>query len=65
MQPTTFHGVRPFAALGIVGFEVLIRWKGLLAYEDSCETFETVQTQFPHFILEDKVVVWAASNDRP
>ena len=38
--------------------EVLVRWKGLLDFEDSWERFEVLQQQFCSFHLEDKVTFW-------
>lgn len=48
---------------GSLGTEVLIHWHDLPAYEDSWESFEVIQTQFPHFKLEDKVCACVTGND--
>ena len=65
VQPTVDLGIRPSTVLGAVGREVLIHWQDLLAYEDSGEPFDVIQSQFPRFILEDKVDAWVVGNDRP
>ncbi|KAH0670606.1 hypothetical protein KY290_026014 [Solanum tuberosum] len=39
--------------------EVLIKWKDLLDFENTWESYEIIDAQFPHFHLEDKVkLVW-------
>ena len=45
--------------------EVLIQWKGLPSHESTWEPYELVQEQFPDFHLEDKVTLWAGSDDKP
>ncbi|KAI0525242.1 hypothetical protein KFK09_004635 [Dendrobium nobile] len=45
--------------------EVKIRWSGLPDYETTWEPQERIAEQFPAFHLEDKVVLWEGSNDKP
>ena len=65
VEPLEVINVRSSTQPGQVGTEVLIRWKGLPAFEDSWEKFEFLMEKFPHVNLEDKVRVWAAGNVRP
>ncbi|XP_062096146.1 uncharacterized protein LOC133801929 isoform X2 [Humulus lupulus] len=60
VEPLEVINVRSSTQPGQVGTEVLIRWKGLPAFEDSWEKFEFLMEKFPHVNLEDKVRVWAA-----
>ncbi|PON56653.1 histone H3-K9 methyltransferase, partial [Trema orientale] len=45
--------------------EVLIKWKDLPTSEDTWESFDKIQQQFPTFHLEDKVLSLGGSNDKP
>ena len=44
--------------------EVLVRWKGLPEFEASWESAAAIKQQFPHFNLEDKVVLEPGGIDR-
>ncbi|XP_074369547.1 uncharacterized protein LOC141710938 [Apium graveolens] len=65
VEPLEVRCVRSSDHTGKAGTEVLIRWKGLPAFEDSWEQFVVILKQFPQFNLEDKVRVWVAGNVRP
>ena len=65
VQPAVVLGVHPSMVPSTVYREVLIRWLNLPAYEDSWESFNVIQPQFPHFNLEDKVNTLVAGNNKP
>ncbi|XP_031252159.1 uncharacterized protein LOC116110064 [Pistacia vera] len=44
-------------------WELLIQWKGLPPYENTWEDFDTINSQFRSFHLEDKVVLLGEGND--
>lgn len=60
--PFSVQGVR---SVNSTDTEVLIRWKDLSPFEDTWESFDDIQAQFPAFNLEDKVALWAEGNVRP
>jgi len=43
---------------------VLVKWQDLPAFETSWESARDINTNFPHFHLEDKVNVYGGSIDR-
>ena len=45
--------------------EVLIKWKDLPDCENTWEDYETINTEFPQFHLEDKVKLVGEGNDGP
>lgn len=51
--------------LGKTGIKEVVHWKDRPAFEESWESFDTIQHQFPSFNLEDKVQLWVAGNVRP
>ncbi|XP_010544454.1 PREDICTED: uncharacterized protein LOC104817073 [Tarenaya hassleriana] len=63
VEPKSIQKIRARAKDG--GQEVLMRWKDLPPFEDTWETVETVERQFPDFHHEDKVKLLGGSIDRP
>ncbi|PKU65792.1 hypothetical protein MA16_Dca009121 [Dendrobium catenatum] len=62
LEPSSLKGVRHTKE---GGKEVLIEWKDLPTHDATWEAYENIQTQFPAFNLEDKVNLWAGSDDGP
>ncbi|PKU74825.1 hypothetical protein MA16_Dca005016 [Dendrobium catenatum] len=62
LEPSALKGVRHTEE---GGKEVLIEWKNLSTHDATWETYEIIQAQFPAFNLEDKVNLWAGSDDGP
>lgn len=54
--------VEPGTIDGCNKYRSFIRWKRLLVFEDTWESFKDIQPQFLTFNLEDKVVLWAEGN---
>lgn len=61
-EPETLLQVRNQNAGGQTNMEVLIKWKGVPAWEATWEDFEAIKARFPEFHLEDKVILWAGGN---
>ncbi|KAI0525136.1 hypothetical protein KFK09_004527 [Dendrobium nobile] len=62
LEPSSLQGVRHTEE---GGKEVLIEWKDLPTHDATWEAYESIQAQFPAFNLEDKVNLWAGSDDGP
>ncbi|KAI0510081.1 hypothetical protein KFK09_010681 [Dendrobium nobile] len=62
LEPSALKGVRHTEE---GGKEVLIEWKDLPTHDATWETYEIIQAQFPAFNLEDKVNLWAGSDNGP
>lgn len=65
VEPAALLGVRHTPHGGRSNLEVLIRWAQLPEHEDTWESYDAIDTQFPHFHLEDKVRLWGGGNDKP
>ena len=65
MEPTALLGVRQRVHGGHLVPEVLIRWAHLPDHKATWESYETIDAQFPHFHLEDKVCLWGGGNHKP
>jgi len=64
-EPADLLGMHHALRGGSNDLKVLIRWANLPAHEDMWESYATIDAQFPHFHLEDKVRLWGGGNDKP
>lgn len=60
VQPENVLQYRPIAH----GLDILIKWHQLPEFESTWEPLSTIRRQFPHFKLEDEVVLQGAGIDR-
>uniref|UniRef100_A0A803QDN9 Uncharacterized protein n=1 Tax=Cannabis sativa TaxID=3483 RepID=A0A803QDN9_CANSA len=63
LEPEALFAIRPGTRK--TNPQALIKWRNLPDFEATCEDFSVIQTQFPHFHLEDKVRLQAGGIDRP
>ena len=62
VQPEQLLAVRYTGVVKASPLEVLVKWKGLPEFEATWEEADMINSRFPTFHLEDKVIVWEAGN---
>ena len=65
VEPESLLEVRPQQNAAHGKLEVLIKWKNLPLFEATWEDYDSLNSQFPAFHLEDKVNAWGGSMDKP
>ena len=58
VEPELLLGIRDFHHPQGITREVLIKWQGLPDFDATWEAATTISDRFPHFHLEDKMVLW-------
>lgn len=61
-EPEAVLNVRNQSQRDYSSLEVLVQWKDLPEWEATLEDFNATNLRFPHFHLEDKMVVWVGGN---